>query len=1114
MQPFVVILFLLSGIAGLTLEVVWTRMLEHVFGATTLAISTVLTVFMGGMALGSFLFGRIADRIRRPLLVYGILEGVVGVCALIIPVLISGVYPDLNRWMVSNLSNSFWQLSFVRFVAVAAVLIVPSTCMGATLPLLSRHMITTEAHVRKVGARVGALYTVNTFGAVLGVFSTTFILLPSLGLSASNVTAACIDLGLFAAVAVWYIGGASEKAHSVSEEDEEIDLDEVLTGRAISSVSFTSTQRGLAAAAFFVSGLASMNLQVVWNRAMAMIIGASVYSFSLVLIAFLVGLAGGAAVFSRLSRRIANPLRALGMVEVGIAAATMLNYLYMDDLPHTFARLVMANASAYQEHVGIVQFLMFSVASLAVLPATFFMGATFPLTIRIVATGLERVGRDVGRVYALNTLGAICGSFLSAFVFVPVFSRLFGGAGMQVTFFLSVALYAGLGAVLLLFSGGKRLKRGALAAAVTAACAAFVWLAPSWDPAAMTIGVFRLSLMKSALDEESWGDPDVRYYYDGVSTTVSVEMWGRHFALKNNGKVDASNGDDMPTQIMVAAYPLLLHPKGPQDLDVAIVGFGSGVTVGSALQFPVEHVDVVELENAVVEASRFFGSTQGEPEDPEYAVNRLVYRSPVDPETGAPSPDYDWRDPETYVVEDRLTIHNNDGRNYLASTPKKYDVIISEPSNPWITGVSNMFTKDNFESAIASLAPGGIYGQWVQLYELSPENIKTIFRTFASVFPHVVLFSAEDLSSDTILLGSFEPIDLNLEHLQEVMADERVRAELERAFVLSPSDVLARILIVDSEELWHYTNGPLRKEAEGLPINTDDNAIIEFAAPRDLISYSRFAGYLSTIYSSGWQYGRLSEKIRGLGSGPARAKNAAETAASLLANGRKGEAAAMLKRAWAEGLGEDLHVQAVDRVVRLLTGDETQPAPIIEEPVIPDEMARSDADALRGALAEVNRSVGLGAFRDALETFEEIPKHLLEGTGPQMLLMRGYLFFLNAAPDDFTACEEAIEPLSQIVQSHDAYLDEHPEVHYLLGLCHDNALHFDKAVKNIRMFVRRDSVTKQVTKLALDQAEANLEAEARGFEGTAAVALPPDLPGAPTTDAPGETPKSMLPKDS
>src|SRR5690606_21576315 len=222
----------------------------------------------------------------------------------------------------------------------------------------------------------------------------------------------------------------------------------------------------------------------------------------------------------------------------------------------------------------------------------------------------------------------------------------------------------------------------------------------------------------------------------------------------------------------------------PEDLDVAIIGFGSGVSVGTALKFPVRRVDVIELEGSIIEAARFF-------ED----VNHLEYTL----------------DHWPYVEMDRLTIINDDGRNYLASTRQQYDVIISEPSNPWITGVSDLFTVDHWRITKQRLRPGGIYCQWVQLYELSPENIKTIYRTFASQFEHVVVLSADATSCDTVMLGSDAPLTFDLERMQRVFETPQVgelmtvHDQLERAYLHTPFDVLARVLLSSKEEIEVYT---------------------------------------------------------------------------------------------------------------------------------------------------------------------------------------------------------------------------------------------------------------------------------------------------------------------
>jgi spermidine synthase len=1089
LPQLVLVAFVLSGISGITLEIVWTRQLELVFGATTLAISTVLTCFMGGLALGSWALGKRADRMRSPLVGYAVLEGIIGLSALAIPRLIEHVYPELNRLLVAHVGNSFLLFSLCRFGVVAVVLLVPTTCMGATLPLLSRHFVRGEGGLARIGAKVGLLYTLNTLGAIAGVFAATFLLLPALGLDVTNTAAGGIDLCIAAFIVVFRArldprGGAAPREEAPAPDDEP-----VFAPEAAAPFAATALQRNVAIAAFFVSGLASMNLQVVWNRVLALVIGSSVYSFAIVLLAFLVGLAGGAAVFSRAVKRLANPVATLALVELAIAGIAALGYLYVDDLPRIFAQLVTGSVDAYEEHVGFVQFLMFSVAVLAIVPVTIGMGATFPLTIRIAAGSLGSVGRDVGNVYAVNTLGSICGSFLSAFVFVPFFSHYGGGIGMQHTFLLSVGLYALLAVALFAVARGPVPRRALSTTAIAAATAVFLVAVPRWDPAKLTLGVFRISLMAHALDEESWGDPDVMAYYDGVTTTVSVELWGRHRSLKNNGKVDASNGDDMSTQTVVAAYPLLMHPRGTKDLDVAIVGLGSGVTVGAALQFPLRHVDCIELETAVVDAARHFSE-----------VNHLRFRDPSDPA-------YDWTDPETYVDDDRLTVFGNDGRNFLATAKGRYDVIISEPSNPWITGVANMFTAESFASSGRALKKGGVFGQWMQLYEMSPDNIKTILRTFASVFPYAALFASEDLSSDTILVGSFSPLEFDLKRVQRELEDRRVAGELERGYIADAADIFARLLLVDREELLRFANGPDRERWSALPINTDDNARIEFAAPRDLITFSKFSGYIPRFYAASWPYSRLERVLRGVVPKDAgAARLLARQALSLLGNGRKRVASDMLARA-EEMAPADPDVVTARRVASFLAEDARAPRPEIERPRPGLEMSEGDAEALAAAVDVVWRAVDQGGRGEALERFREIPEALVGRGGPQLELLSGYLSFLSRSTEDDTPCKDAVETLTQLVRRHPAYAAAHPEAHYVLGMCQDNIRRFGKAVEEMRQYAAALGERERYETIAARQARADADAARTSGNGTAPIALPADAAGAPTTDGPGESPK-------
>ncbi len=837
--------FLLSGGSGLVFETLWTRKLTQVFDSTTLSVSSVLTAFMAGLALGSFVFGRrLADRTRRPIVWYGLLEGAIGLWGLLVPIAIEYVYPHLNRFLWDHFEPGFLSFSLLRFVFVLVLLLPPTTAMGATLPLLSRHFVRSQDEMRRVGKRVGALYSLNTLGAVAGTFAAGYVLMPAIGFAWTNRVAAmtcmCVCvliLSAFGRRETARVDAPMAPAEPIADPKSEIRNPKSEIARVRIAVM----------AVFGVSGFVAMNYQVAWNRVLSMVIGGSVYSFTTILLAFLVGIAIGSSVASALMRRIRNPVFWLAVVQVWIGLSSAAGYFLADEYPWLFAWLIDRLGGGRGASDATVLLIGFGVAALALLPSTIGMGAAMPLTVRVCAVGRDRIGRDVGTIYAANTVGAIAGSFLSAFVLLPALSSasfaLFGaGHGLQLLIGLCVLLNLCAGTALLVAmptrpaeGGGSDVRAQvarwvaipfvpALGVILILATAGRGW---TWDADRLVAGSFRLAYLSSILTGERRAE--MLYFRDGVSTTVSVQRWGDHVAMKNNGKVDASTGDDMPTQVMVAGLPIVLHPRGPEGLRVAVIGFGSGVSVGAALGLPVARVDAVELEPAVIESSYYFRE-----------ANLLEYGPPSGRRPGTPAP------------HPRLRVFSNDGRNFLASTSERYDVVVSEPSNPWITGVSNLFTLDHFLAARQALAPGGLFCQWVQLYEMSEESVASIMRTFASAFPHVRVFSASPQSSDVIMIGSDDPIPIDIRRLRAALA-RRDAAEVfapDRTEITGVDDIVARLIMADRAELLEF--------AGRATINTDDNAFIEFQAPLDMIRFARRDDdVVARVYGKAWRWGRI-----------------------------------------------------------------------------------------------------------------------------------------------------------------------------------------------------------------------------------------------------------------
>jgi spermidine synthase len=979
MPSVVLCCFFLSGASGLILELLWTRMLTLVFGSTALAVSTVLATYMGGLGLGSYLAGKIADRIKQPVRAYALAEAAIGLYALSVPWLI-GFYPGLNHWLWATFGDHYTWLSLLRFLASAALLIVPTTLMGATLPLLARYFVSRPAEFGRVSLRLGTLYAVNLFGGVSGSFLAGFISMPLVGVSRTNFLAASFNLTLALAIVI------AERIHRARAQAaptpslEEVPVE--AKPMEASPLSITPLARRMVLFAFAVSGATAMTLQVLWTRALAVIIGSSIFSFTIILLAFLVGLGTGSAAFGRLAQRFRDPVRSLAMVHLGIVAAIGLSYLITDRLPFVFTYLL-SSASITADTVLICQF---ALACIAVLPSTFLMGAIFPITVRVVTADISRVGRDVGSAYALNTVGAIVGSFLSGFVVLPQL-------GLQKGIYVAAVLDLALAALLFSVSTSLSVRKRAVGMATALAMALVALALPRWNLTSFSIGFFRVSMARDYIEmvehrhqKKKWQTPKLVYYKDGIATTVSVDQWGKVFSMKNNGKVDASNDADMPTQISVGLLPLLLY-KNDHAPKVALVGYGSGVTAGAVTQYPIESLEVVELEPAIYEASHYFDNVNHRPlENPK--VRAIV----------------------------------GDGRNFLSQRSDKFDVIISQPSNPWITGVSNLFTREYFQEVKARLRDDGIFCQWAQLYEIAPWNVKAIYRSLSLEFPYVMVFAAEDLSSDTILIASRHPIDLDVRHIARAFENPVTAAEAKRAGWTSPHDVPAYLLL-GPEEMHSFT--------AGAAVNTDDNALIEFAAPRDLLGYAKFDPYLAKIYGPMWPYGRLSELVKGY-DGADRANAMALLARSLLAHGKAREAHLWQKRAEAAGNGPDVaHTRLLLNLVATREDRDPEialaPEGGLQAPVLPPGLAPAVVERVQNEYPQIMAMVEKNKYASAFKVLDEWPEATWEGKlGKDFAMLTGFLDykaeFYGDAVDEF-------KPLAEDAE----YVKQRPELLYYMG---------------------------------------------------------------------------------
>ncbi|MCZ6778578.1 MAG: fused MFS/spermidine synthase [Acidobacteria bacterium] len=781
--------FFLSGATGLIYEVVWLRMLGLVFGHTVHAVTAVLAAFMGGLALGSALFARRAARMRNLIRAYGWLEIGIGISAALIPTLLGGT-TALYLYLQGLFGFSYSTFSFVQFLIVFALLVVPTTLMGGTLPILSQALGRREG---SVGRLVGTLYGVNTFGAVVGVVLAGYLFIPALGNRATIAIAAVVNLGLGALVLAYSrsrwawdsgMGQHAGERPSVESPDSTVGPNTVSPLRGRLGVWLTVGALG-------ISGAVSMLYEVAWTRALALVIGSSTYAFSAMLVAFLGGIAGGSALYAWWGgKRPASPVL-FGGLQAGIALAVALVLLGFERMPEMFLA-----ALRWSDSPAFVQLVQLAVSAGTLLLATLLIGATFPCAVAVATRELARVGQAVGRLYAVNTVGAVIGTVLTGFVLIPAL-------GVHAVIVGGIVLNLLLAAALVAVSSTIPTARRWVGATAAVLASAAVLLIPPWDPRVLASGpaVYAPDLLEAAdRDDTSMFDllrrEQLVFYYDGLSSTVSVHQNGRDRYLRVNGKTEAGTGDDMPTQLMLGHLPILIHsdPKA-----VLVIGMGSGVTAGAVARYPVKRLDIVEIEPAVVVAAfHYFGHVNGE------------------------------------VLEDpRVRTIVADGRNFLLTTPEQYDVIISEPSNPWIGGVAALFSVEFFELARQRLRPGGLMVQWVQGYSLLPDDLRMIVKTFRTAFPATSVWCTD--GGDYLLLGREEAMPLDLGLFKARFESNRIAHDLERFGIESWPGVLGYFLLGEPDTA---------RFAEAAALNTDDRLSLEFSAPRAL--------YLDTTYQA-WE---------------------------------------------------------------------------------------------------------------------------------------------------------------------------------------------------------------------------------------------------------------------
>ena len=768
-NKYLLFLLFLSGAAALTYEVAWTRGLSLFIGSDMLSTSAVIASFMAGLGLGAIVF-KSATRFetRAILLIFAGMELAIGgfgyVSAQIVlnPSLVIG---DFN--IIGTADPSIRYLS--KFLMSFTFLLVPTFLMGGTFPLAAEIL---DRSKQASDNKIVTLYAANTLGATAGALFAGFFLIGSIGISGTIKAAATLNFVIGIGLAtLWWKAKALRQSSQCKKK---------LTSAVFGS---PTIPREPLLICFFFAGLLAMTGQTTWIKTYFLLMGSSVQAISLSLAIFLFGIGVGSYAYALVRQRYTEAQKAAAAVTSCILIAFFIstNFLAYSWIPEVLVSLL--NDGIVASYIGLLIVLMLISIILTFFP-TIFMGILYSIILERLTDSEAEHGSRAADAYAFNTLGCIIGASFGPLVLIPWIGIEWSIISIIVGYlFLSVTLAR----VTLATQGWWRLS-----AIGTASVLLLLFILPSWNPLLMQSGAYIYSGTMKESESDSWSDfisdKKLLFYKEGRDATVSV-IDSEQLYLKINGKTDATSSGDLRTQLAMSHLPALLH-NAPRS--ALIVGLGSGISAGALSRYEeISSIKVIEISAAVIEASSFF--------------HEHNYNVSEDP---------------------RITIVNDDVRNYLRADGSKYDLIISQPSNPWQSGSSKLFTLDYFELLASKLnGKRGIAASWINAYSFSPENLASVIATFGEVFKHVTVW--RPMSGDILLLGSESPLTFNLAALEARTRDSDVASNLAKANLEDVRNILDMLIApLDA----------MPKIRDFHQLNTDDLPVIEYSAYKRLYS--------------------------------------------------------------------------------------------------------------------------------------------------------------------------------------------------------------------------------------------------------------------------------------
>jgi len=686
--PILLVLFFGSGCAALIYEVVWYQMLELAIGSTTISVGVLLATFMGGLCVGSIGLPRLRTQMH-PLRMYALIELGIAACGLLVLVgvpLIDRVYIAANGVGLPNM--------LLRALVAAICLLPPTALMGASLPAAARWIESTRSGV----SWWGLLYGTNTVGAVLGCLLAGFYLLRMYGVAAATLTAASINL-VVGAISLVLAARTPARNHVPDAAETAAD------GGGSGSIYLT----------IGLSGASALGAEVVWTRLMGMLLGSTVYVFSIILAVFLIGLAIGSMVGAWISRTV-RPRLALGWCQIlltlGIAWTA---YMIAGSLPYWPIDPLLASSPWYTFQLDMARCVW------SILPPALFWGASFPLALAAVAGPSQDPGKIVGRVYAANTLGAIAGALIVSLILVPMI-----GTQQSQRVILAIAAVSAFTALMPYVRDQKSVAiSGLLAASMVLSMVLLFGIGPV--PGELIAYGRRMPI--------NVGQSTILYTAEGRNSSVAISRWNSgEIYINVNGHVEATTEIyDMKLQRMVGHLPGLLHPNPKSVLGI---GFGAGVSAGTFTRYPgIEHITICEIEPVIPPTSTRFFARQN------YEV---------------------MNNPKTRIVYD-------DARHYVLTTTNKYDIIASDPLDVFAKGTAALYSKEYFDAVKAHLNPGGYFSLYVPLYESDLRTVKSELATFFESFPNATVWAntRNGEGYDMVFMGQAEPLRINVDEVQQ-----------------------------------------------------------------------------------------------------------------------------------------------------------------------------------------------------------------------------------------------------------------------------------------------------------------------------------------------------------